>query len=111
MSRTVYAAADRATAMAHLDGGISAWVKTLISRGAFPTGLSREEAYARIYIHYGHPEEVVESIRNDRLLPLSTDLICQVQPGDPTPEQILKSLELVAREVAPALGWRPGRRP
>ena len=107
MSRTVYAAADRATAMAHLDGGISAWVNTLISRGAFPTGLSREEAYARIHIHYGHPEEVVASIRADRLTPLSTDLICQVQPGDPTPAQILKSLELVAREVAPALGWRP----
>ena len=111
MSRTVYAAADKASAMAHLDGGVSAWVRTLISRGAFPTGLSREEAYARIYIHYGHPEEVAESIRADRLLPLSTDLICQVQPGDPTPAQILKSLELVAREVAPALGWRPGRRP
>jgi putative FMN-dependent luciferase-like monooxygenase len=111
MSRTVYAAADRATAMAHLDGGVSAWVKTLISRGAFPTGLSREEAFARIHIHYGHPDDVVESIRADRLLPLSTDLICQVQPGDPTPAQILKSVELVANEVAPALGWRPARRP
>ncbi|HZO29443.1 MAG TPA: LLM class flavin-dependent oxidoreductase [Chloroflexota bacterium] len=111
MSRTVYAAADLATAMAHLDGGISAWVKSLISRGAFPTGLSREEAYARIHVHYGHPEEVVESIRADKLTPLSTDLICQVQPGDPTPDQILKSLELVAREVAPALGWRPSQSP
>jgi alkanesulfonate monooxygenase SsuD/methylene tetrahydromethanopterin reductase-like flavin-dependent oxidoreductase (luciferase family) len=110
MSRTVYAAADRATAMAHMDGGVSAWVNTLIGRGAFPTGLSREEAYARIHIHYGSPEEVAESIRNDRLLPLSTDLICQVQPGSPTPDQILKSLELIAREVAPALGWRPNGR-
>ena len=36
MSRTVYAAADRATAMAHLDGGISAWVKTLIEPGRLP---------------------------------------------------------------------------
>jgi putative FMN-dependent luciferase-like monooxygenase len=107
MSRTVYAAADRATAMAHLDSGVSAWVKTLVGRGAFPPGLSQEEAYARIHIHYGHPEEVVESLRSDRLLPFSTDLICQVQPGDPTPAQILRSLELVAREVAPALGWRP----
>jgi hypothetical protein len=111
MSRTVYAAADRATAMAHLDPGISRWVKILIGRGAFPTGLTQEEAYARIFVHYGHPEEVVESIRADRLTPLSTDLICQVQPGTPTPAQILKSLELVAREVAPALGWRPAARP
>jgi alkanesulfonate monooxygenase SsuD/methylene tetrahydromethanopterin reductase-like flavin-dependent oxidoreductase (luciferase family) len=107
MSRTVYVAADRATAVAHMDGGVSAWVKTMIGRGAFPTGLSQEEAYARIHIHYGSPEDVVASLRSDRLLPLSTDLICQVQPGAPTPAQILKSLELVAREVAPALGWRP----
>ena len=107
MSRTVYAAADRATAMAHLDPGITRWVKILEGRGNFPRGLSKEDAYARIFVHYGNPEEVVASIRSDRLLPLSTDLICQVQPGAPTPDQILTSLELVAREVAPALGWRP----
>jgi alkanesulfonate monooxygenase SsuD/methylene tetrahydromethanopterin reductase-like flavin-dependent oxidoreductase (luciferase family) len=108
MSRTVYAAADRATAVAHLDAGVMSWVRTLVGRGAFPPGLSQEEAYARIHIHYGHPEEVAASLRADRLLPLSTDLICQVQPGAPTPAQILRSLELIAREVAPALGWRPG---
>ena len=49
------------------------------------------------------------SLRGDRLLPMTTELICQVQPGEPTPAQILKSLELVATEVAPALGWRPNR--
>ena len=109
MSRTVYVAADRATAMAHMDSGVSAWVKLLIGRGQFPTGLTQEEAYARIHIHYGHPEEVIASIREDRLFPMSTELICQVQPGDPTQAQILKSMDLLAKEVAPALGWRPNR--
>jgi alkanesulfonate monooxygenase SsuD/methylene tetrahydromethanopterin reductase-like flavin-dependent oxidoreductase (luciferase family) len=107
MSRTVYAAADRDTAMAHMESGVLAWLETLVERGTAPSGLSREEAFARNFIHYGSPEEVVASIREDRLLPLSTDLICQVQPGHPTPAQILRSLELIAREVAPALGWRP----
>jgi putative FMN-dependent luciferase-like monooxygenase len=107
MSRTVYAAADRATAMAHMESGVLAWLETLVERGTAPSGLSREDAFARNFIHYGSPEEVVASIREDRLLPLSTDLICQVQPGHPTPAQILRSLELIAREVAPALGWRP----
>jgi hypothetical protein len=36
-------------------------------------------------------------------------LICQVQPGDPTQKQILKSMELLAKEVAPSLGWKPNR--
>jgi putative FMN-dependent luciferase-like monooxygenase len=107
MSRTVYAAADRATALAQMAPGVAAWTDTLIGRGSFPRGLSQEEMFARHFIHFGSPEEVVASICADRLLPLSTDLICQVQPGSPTQDQILRSLELVAREVAPALGWRP----
>jgi putative FMN-dependent luciferase-like monooxygenase len=107
LSRTVYAATDRETAMTHLESGVSAWVTLLQSRGAFPPGLSQEEAYARIHIHYGSPEEVVESVRGDRLLPMTTELICQVQPGSPTQAQILTSLELIATQVAPALGWRP----
>jgi putative FMN-dependent luciferase-like monooxygenase len=107
LSRTVYAAADHQTALAHMDPGIQAWIKLLIGRGAFPKGLSQEEAYARIHVHYGHPEEVVASLQADRLLPMTTELICQVQPGEPTAAQIMKSLELIATQVAPALGWQP----
>jgi putative FMN-dependent luciferase-like monooxygenase len=107
LSRTVYAAADRATAMAHLDGGISQWVEVMIGRGAFPPGLSKEEYYRRIFVHYGHPDEVAASVAADLLFPMATELICQVQPGHPTAAQIVKSLELIATEVAPALGWAP----
>jgi alkanesulfonate monooxygenase SsuD/methylene tetrahydromethanopterin reductase-like flavin-dependent oxidoreductase (luciferase family) len=107
LSRTVYAAADRRTAIAHLDGGVSKWIETMIGRGAFPRGLSQDEYYRRIFIHYGHPEEVVQSVLADQLFPLATELICQVQPGHPTASQIVKSLELIATEVAPALGWEP----
>jgi putative FMN-dependent luciferase-like monooxygenase len=109
MSRTVYVAADRATAMEHMRSGVANWVKVLSGRGQFPTGLTEEQAFRRIHIHYGHPDEVIASIREDRLFPLSTELICQVQPGDPTQKQILRSMELLAKEVAPALGWKPNR--
>jgi putative FMN-dependent luciferase-like monooxygenase len=107
LSRTVYAAADRRTAIEHLDGGVSRWIATMIGRGAFPRGLSQEEYYRRIFIHYGHPEEVVQSVLADQLFPMATELICQVQPGHPTAGQIAKSLELIATQVAPALGWQP----
>jgi hypothetical protein len=59
-------------------------------------------------MHFGSPAEVAESINADRLLPLASDLMVQVHPADPTHEKTMRSLELIAREVAPALGWQPG---
>jgi alkanesulfonate monooxygenase SsuD/methylene tetrahydromethanopterin reductase-like flavin-dependent oxidoreductase (luciferase family) len=107
LSRAVYPAADRRTAVAHLEHGVAAYVDTMIARGYFPARLSQEAYFARSHIHYGHPEEVVASLRADRLMPMTTELICQVQPGHPTPDQIVKAIERIATEVAPQLGWRP----
>ena len=86
-----------------------AYVDSMIRRGFFPSGLTREAYYARSHIHYGHPEQVVASLRADRVLPYTTELICQVQPGHPTPAQIATALERIAKEVAPALGWSTSR--
>ncbi len=106
LSRTVYPAADRKTALSHLEGGVASYVEGMVQRGYFPAGLSQAEYFARSHIHYGHPEDVVASLRADRVLPMTTELICQVQPGHPTPDQIVTALERIANEVAPALGWR-----
>jgi alkanesulfonate monooxygenase SsuD/methylene tetrahydromethanopterin reductase-like flavin-dependent oxidoreductase (luciferase family) len=108
LSRAVYPAADKRTAVAHLDRGVAGYVQSMIDRGFFPPGLSQEAYYARSHIHYGHPEEVIESLRQDVVLPYTTELICQVHPGHPTPAQMLTALERTAREVAPALGWQAG---
>jgi len=107
MSRSVYVAADRPTAIAHLRSGVAAWTDELTRRGKLPPGLSEEEAFKRIPFHCGGPEDVIASVREDLLFAHATELICQVQPGEPTQKQILKSMELLAKEVAPALGWRP----
>jgi alkanesulfonate monooxygenase SsuD/methylene tetrahydromethanopterin reductase-like flavin-dependent oxidoreductase (luciferase family) len=106
LSRAVYPAADRRTAMAHMQSGVAEYVDTMIKRGFFPAGLTQEEYFARSHIHYGHPEQVVASLRADKILPFTTELICQVQPGHPTPDQIVTALERIAAEVAPELGWR-----
>jgi alkanesulfonate monooxygenase SsuD/methylene tetrahydromethanopterin reductase-like flavin-dependent oxidoreductase (luciferase family) len=105
LSRAVYPAADTATAMADLDAGVSEYVASMIQRGFFPSGLSQEAYYARSHIHYGAPEDVVRSLRSDVVLPYTTELICQVHPGHPTPRQMFAALERTAREVAPELGW------
>ena len=43
------------------------------------------------------------------LLGETTDLICQVQPGLPSFEETVEAIELIATEVAPALGWQPAQ--
>jgi hypothetical protein len=39
-----------------------------------------------------------------------TDLVCQVHSVDPPHDAILRSIELTATVVAPALGWARGER-
>jgi alkanesulfonate monooxygenase SsuD/methylene tetrahydromethanopterin reductase-like flavin-dependent oxidoreductase (luciferase family) len=109
LSRAVYPADDRRTAIAHLEAGVAAYVDTMIERGFFPRGLSQEAYFARTHIHYGHSEQVIASLQADRLLPMTTELIVQAHPGHPTPDQFLRALERVAKDVAPALGWCPGK--
>src|SRR5205823_7413543 len=73
LSRAVYPAADRRTAVAHLEQGVADYVETMIGRGYFPAGLSQEAYFRRSHIHYGHPEQVVEGLRADLVFPLATD--------------------------------------
>ena len=107
LSRAIYPAADRRTAIGHLDSGVAEYVESMIQRGFFAPGLSQAAYYARSHIHYGHPDDVIDSLKRDVVLPLATDLICQVHPGHPSPAQIVVALERIAHAVAPALGWQP----
>jgi putative FMN-dependent luciferase-like monooxygenase len=54
----------------------------------------------------GSPAEVIDMLAADPILDVATDLIVQVHPVDPPSEDVLESLELIARDCAPALGWR-----
>jgi hypothetical protein len=33
-------------------------------------------------------------------------VLCQVNPGVPTFDQTLKAMELIATQIAPAMGWQ-----
>lgn len=107
LSRTVYPAVDKRTAQAELQEGVLRFAQFMVNQGKFPAGLTTEEYFKRLHIFYGNPEEVAAGLATDQVLPYVTDLICQFNPGIPTHEQSLRVLERIAREVAPALGWRP----
>lgn len=56
-------------------------------------------------VHVGSPDDVIASLRADSTLARVTDLVCQVHSVDPPHAAILRSIELTANVVAPALGW------
>jgi putative FMN-dependent luciferase-like monooxygenase len=108
LSRSIYVAATRAEALADAEDGIRRVASLIATR----QGLSGEQTVAQLLagadVHIGSPDDVIASLQADPLLTMATDVIFQVHPVDPSHEKSLQSLKLVATEVAPALGWRPG---
>jgi alkanesulfonate monooxygenase SsuD/methylene tetrahydromethanopterin reductase-like flavin-dependent oxidoreductase (luciferase family) len=103
ISRSVYPAADKATARAHLRAGVERQVQTMVRSGRLPSGLSEDDAFERLNLYFGHPEEVAAELRRDQTLPHATDLIVQIDPGRVSHQQALAAMERLVREVAPAL--------
>jgi putative FMN-dependent luciferase-like monooxygenase len=110
LSRSLYVAPTRAEAIADAADGIRRHAQQISRRNNLSGDLSVEELLARADVHIGSPADVIASLRADRLLASATDLILQVHPVDPPYEKTLRSLELLATEVAPALGWRAAGR-
>lgn len=107
LSRSVYVASTRAEALADAEDGIRRFAQVIAQREGLSPDLSVEQLLARSDVHIGSPQEVIASLQSDRLLSMATDLIVQVHPVDPPHARTLRSIELIAAEVAPALGWHP----
>lgn len=90
---------------ARADAGIRRLARTFLQRNA--DGDLRELA-ALTNTHIGTVDEVVASLRTDRTLELATDVAFQVHSIDPAHEVTLRSIDLLASEVAPQLGLRTG---
>ena len=106
-SRTVFVADDRKEALRFCEKGFAAYGARRAGLRRMPQGASVEEAVAALDIHTGVPEEVIASLQADSALARATDWTVQVHSIDPPHEYILRSIELMAQVVAPALGWQP----
>ncbi len=104
MSRGVYPARDKQTALGHLRNDVLRVAKSQSSR--YPTGESLESTCRRMHIFYGHPEEVAEGLRDDKIFPYATDVILQFSPVLAPIDEAIRILEQVATQIAPALGWQ-----
>jgi alkanesulfonate monooxygenase SsuD/methylene tetrahydromethanopterin reductase-like flavin-dependent oxidoreductase (luciferase family) len=106
LSRGIYPAADRRSALLGLREGVERFAEKLIQAGRVPAGQPLERYLQRLHVIYGHPEEVAAGLAADQVLPHTTDLILQFSPATPPFDQALRMLEQVATQIAPALGWR-----
>jgi putative FMN-dependent luciferase-like monooxygenase len=104
-SRSIFAADDREEAL-HLAGiGLRRALPNFMAGGHLPPGETTAEMIKAFDTHVGAPEDVIASLRADTTLERVTDLVFQVHSVDPPPADVLRSIELVAQKVAPALGW------
>lgn len=73
-----------------------------------PDGASDEELRLLFDLHVGTPERIIDELSQDHVLTGATDIVFQSHPVDPPHTTLLRSLELIATRVAPALGWTAG---
>jgi alkanesulfonate monooxygenase SsuD/methylene tetrahydromethanopterin reductase-like flavin-dependent oxidoreductase (luciferase family) len=107
LSRFVFPARDKKEAIAQIEAGVLRSSSGMVARGSFPAGMGIEGYLQRFHAFYGHPDEVIAALKQEKVLPLATDLITQFNPGVPEQDAAIRALELIATEVAPALGWKP----
>ena len=104
-SRSIFVADNRAEARLYAEIGLGRFIARITKLGrAIPTG-SLDDLIAGFDIHMGTPDEVIESLTRDTTLARVTDIAGQVHSIDPPHPLILRSIELFASIVAPALGW------
>jgi alkanesulfonate monooxygenase SsuD/methylene tetrahydromethanopterin reductase-like flavin-dependent oxidoreductase (luciferase family) len=104
-SRSIFAAEDREEALRLAGNGLRRALPNFMAGGHLPPGDTVAEMITAFDTHVGTPDDVIASLRNDSTLDRVTDLVFQVHSVDPPHAHILRSIELVADKVAPALGW------
>jgi len=104
-SRSIFAADSRDEAMRLADIGLRLALPRFMAGGHLPPGDSLADTIRAFDTHVGTPDDVIASLRSDSTLDRVTDLVFQVHSVDPPHPYILRSIDLVAEKVAPALGW------
>ena len=104
-SRSVFVAEERKAARRFAEIGLHRHISRLQAIGRPVPGTTLDALIAGFDVHLGTPDDVIASLRADRTLERVTDLVVQVHSVDPPHPFILRSIELVAEEVGPALGW------
>jgi putative FMN-dependent luciferase-like monooxygenase len=104
-SRTVFVADDHKEAMRLAEIGLVRLRHRLAATGDLSSGDLIGDLIAAFDVHVGTSSDVIASLQADSTLARATDLTVQSHSIDPPHPFILRSIELVAEKVAPAVGW------
>lgn len=104
-SRTVFVADNRAEALRFAEVGLRRAAEGFRRQGQTIPGDSIDELIVALDTHLGTPEEVAESLAADSTLARATEVAFQVHSVDAPHDHVLRSIELFAEQVAPALGY------
>lgn len=105
-SRSLFVAESRAEALKQAEIGLNRVLDRFLASGHVIPDRSLPGLIRTLDTHVGAPGDVIDSLAADSVLPRVTDIVFQVHSVDPPHPLILRSIELTATEVAPALGWR-----
>ena len=108
VSRAVYPHPDRAEAVRRVAPGVRRW-QSWSTSGAAPSSGSVAEYLKKDHALIGPSDALVAELAGDPALDKATDLLLSFVPGVPDRDEHLRLLEASAREIGPALGWRPAR--
>ena len=104
-SRSIFVDDDRERALRLAGIGLRRALPNFLAGGHLPPGESVADLIKAFDTHLGTADDVIASLRAESTLQHVTDLVFQVHSVDPPHPLILRSIELVAEKVAPALGW------
>lgn len=104
-SRSLFVADDRKEALRLAEIGLTRIAERFAAAGHRFPGTGVHDLIKALDSHVGTPEDVIASLKADTALARSTDIVFQAHSIDPPHDYILRSIELIATEVAPALGW------
>lgn len=107
MSRGIYPVDDVAAARAALMPQARRFAERGRTFGWLPSTFEADQFFDREDFHFGRPEDVIRKLSNDPGLDCADILLTGLLSMRVTPRELLPVLERVARDVAPALGWRP----
>ncbi len=105
-SRTVFVTDEARDARRFAETGLLSLLNKRADAGIQVAHGSLDDLIKAFDVHMGTPADVVASLAADSTLKRATDLTVQVHSIDPPHPFILRSIELVAEAVAPALGWK-----
>ena len=111
-SRSLFVADDRKDALRLAEAGLRRAAARFAAAALQPGQAPRPgpdaplaDLIAGYDVHVGTPDDVIASLKADTALARTTDIVFQVHSVDPPHAHILRSIELTATHVAPALGW------